>query len=615
MPILRFPSTTLGLTVPKRSSRLTDTVLPMPFRRASAKVDPHVAGLLLLVFVLGIFDMQCGDIWWHLRTGQLIWRGGEVPRTDWFSYANPDAPWIDLHWGFQLAVAGLWALGGTPALILAKAIVGAMTIAVCLTVGQRRWPQWHGVACWLAPALLFSTRYLVRPEVVSLFLLAATLAVIYHGRRGRGLVWMLPLIQLLWVNVQVLFVLQYIVLACFWVDRLIRRWWRWGMARGERDQPLAWRTWLVATAATALVSLANPYGIRGAILPWTLAGRIMGAGREFFHQFSDESRGMDVILRDVGLGALVGNAPALLFLLVFFGGAASFILLAGRRRLDLYRLFVFAAFAYLTYRMVRNSVPFALVAGMVIRLNVGELVDEAAFSGGQGGSVPVAAKRPRVAFLLGGFLALLILLLPSGLIPKTDRWGWPRKLGLGQTGWYGHEAAEFLAQAGMPDYIYAMHEGQAAVCIYHLAPEKRVFADGRLEVHTIETLARYRQILEQLTRGDPRAEENLTRDIPPGPDGRREMPALVFDNRTLLDYSLQQPGLLHSLLAGGRWRCVFCDTKETELAEDPTRLLDGATVFLDLERAVQLGLPAADVRRLLWLTDLGPATLREGPVR
>ena len=144
----------------------------------------------------------------------------------------------------------------------------------------------------------------------------------------------------------------------------------------------------------------------------------------------------------------------------------------------------------------------------------------------------------------------------------------------------------------MPDYVYAQHGGQAAVCIYHLAPEKRVFADGRLELNTRETLTRYYAIAHQLAKDNPEAISNLTRDIRPGPDGHRQLPALLFDNNFLL----KQRGLLQALLTSGRWRCVFSDLPTLEeLAMDPSLLTNGATVFLAEERAKQLKLKAIPI--------------------
>src|SRR5437763_573731 len=56
-----------------------------------------LAAFLLLVFLVGCVEIEDGDIWWHLRTGQLMLERGEIPHTDWFTYTNPDSPWIDLH--------------------------------------------------------------------------------------------------------------------------------------------------------------------------------------------------------------------------------------------------------------------------------------------------------------------------------------------------------------------------------------------------------------------------------------------------------------------------------------------------------------------------------------
>ena len=125
-------------------------------RRSIRQADAHsvgglqdrlwIAALLLLVFLLGCFEMGNGDIWWHLRTGQLIWERGEVPRHDWYTYTNPEAEWIDVHWGFQLAAAGLWELGGTAALIVAKSAVGVATIGTNPS-GKPSESGWHRYWC------------------------------------------------------------------------------------------------------------------------------------------------------------------------------------------------------------------------------------------------------------------------------------------------------------------------------------------------------------------------------------------------------------------------------------------------------------------------------------
>jgi hypothetical protein len=355
---------------------------------------------------------------------------------------------------------------------------------------------------------------------------------------------------------------------------------------------------------TLAASLANPYGIRGALSPWSLWQLTRGASRELCLKFSSELRGLDIIFAEHGVMEALSSIPVFLTLLVFAGGLLTFVLLAVRHRFPVYRLLLFAVFAYLTWRMVRNGVAFALVAGVVIRINVcelGELTQRASDACKQG----PRRESPLVVGMVGGCLLLLIVTLPWGVIPTTSLHQWPRKWGLGEASWYGHAAARFLQRPGMPDYVYAVHEGQAGVCIYHLGPKKRVFADARVHVHTPETLSRCLAIQRQLAAGDPRAEENLTGGIPPRQDGRRRLPALLFDNETLLSDSFHPPRLLHTLLGGNRWRCVFCDTKQEGLRDDPRLILDGTTVFLPEDLAQALGLPPADPSLLLRVTEMG----------
>ena len=56
-------------------------------------------------------------------------------------------------------------------------------------------------------------------------------------------------------------------------------------------------------------------------------------------------------------------------------------------------------------------------------------------------------------------------------------------------------ASRDLQQEGMPERVYAMHLGHAALYMYECGPERKVFADPRLEVNTQETLAHYLEIV------------------------------------------------------------------------------------------------------------------------
>jgi hypothetical protein len=527
------------------------------------------AAFLLLVFLVGCVQIEDPDIWWHLRTGQLIWQRGHVPRTDWYTYTNPESPWIDLHWGFQLIAAALWAVGGAPALVVAKSLLAVATFAVAMFASRRNWPAWQNVACWLPSLLIFSGRNQVRPEMFSLLFLAAEAAILIHARTRPRLVWLLPIIQVLWINVHGLYVLGLVLWVCFVVGEIVRS--RFEPRDDGTERPLTWavaRRWLMITAILLAAALANPYFLDGALFPLTLLTRIEGPDHAFYSQFSGEFRGIREFIAASGVTGLFQNLTTLSLVVLFGLTWFSFVPRALVGRFDFYRLLSFLAFSWLALQANRNTVLFGLVSGIVLRANLGEWLE-------------ARRERPR-RFAIGevvtaAILGILIIGVPFDLLSVIRPAEIPRLFGVGEIPRaFPHEAAEFLGREGMPRRCFALDEGAAAVYIFHNAPQRFVFADARLEVNTRETLERYLAIEQQLMAGDPEVFGRLTQDIPPDADGKAEVPAVLISLRYLASNPKLQQGLAHLK----HFRRVYVDNV--------------AVVFIEESQADALGLLAVD---------------------
>ena len=74
------------------------------------------------------------------------------------------------------------------------------------------------------------------------------------------------MVQVAWVNSQGLFVLGPVILGFGLIDAALR----FGIFAPERRR--WWKLILVASLATGLACLVNPYGIKGALYPIELAG-------------------------------------------------------------------------------------------------------------------------------------------------------------------------------------------------------------------------------------------------------------------------------------------------------------------------------------------------------
>jgi tetratricopeptide (TPR) repeat protein len=286
-------------------------LLPLSARSVSIGAKSGVCrlidgALIVLVvaatFLLGCQELFDSDVWWHVRAGQWIWANGRVPALDPFTFASADRPWIDLHWLFQLMLAGAHRLGGVAGMILLASSICAKVILVGLTARDRRWPMAVIVACWLPALGAMSARFDPRPEIISLLATAVFLAVLFRTDRTPALAWSLPLVQVIWVNSHGLFVLGPIILGAFLIDQIagaIRR----RRTRANTANSPGRRWWLhVGGAALAVVAacLVNPYGWRGAIFPFELFPKITAWGGSY-KSYVDEFMDLRTFVQTVGL--------------------------------------------------------------------------------------------------------------------------------------------------------------------------------------------------------------------------------------------------------------------------------------------------------------------------
>ncbi|HVJ82174.1 MAG TPA: hypothetical protein VNC50_13995, partial [Planctomycetia bacterium] len=445
---------------------------------------PRIA-LVCLAFLLGCFEVSDYDIWWHLRTGELIPQNG-VPQKDWYTFKSEDEAWIDVHWGFQVIAAGLHSAFGAPGLVLLKAALGAIAVGVALSAYRNRWPVGVHVAVWLPAIFLMSARFYERPEMFTLVFTAIYLAILFRAEERPRLLWLLPLAQAAWANVQGLFVFGPILLAMYWVE---------AVARESKVQGL-FRHLMPVTLLVFAACLVSPYGVKNALLVWQIS---QTATSSAYRNTIAELKSVPALVEE---GAYFNPYVWLLGSLMVMGTVS--ILCAWRTvlgELRFFRVLPFAAFSYLGLQAVRNGNHFALVAGATCAWNFGSL----RWNGG-------STRRNSL-----GWLAAIGV---CGWLVFTERWHLvaspQRKLGFGERSlYYAHDAMKLAGMPGMPRRAYIVHSGHSATYIYaNYSPgaDRKVFNDARLEVHSLRTYNLYLEIQGLLKRGDPKAGILLAQD-------------------------------------------------------------------------------------------------------
>ncbi len=397
-----------------------------------------VALVLVFAFLVASFAVHNGDFFRQLATGRFLaegkatwgidcWLGrrpAQLPAgdqyafgSDPFTWGSGDAYWVNHSWLFGLLVYGVYRIPdvGEAAVVVLKALLVTALAAVLLGVGRRRGrPLWVPAACTGLAVLALSPRLTLGPSCFSYLFLGLTLWLLRHPRQvrarqaasaGHRSFWLLPLLFLLWVNLDAYFLLGPILVAFYLVGEALRTRLVANAAGPDQPGPGELRTLSIALVVAVAACLVNPFGAYAFALPEGLglspgaaALRDSQAGGYFLSPL-----GTTYLQPRYGL-SVAGMAYFPLLLL----GAASFVLLAVRHgppTLIGWRLFVWLPLAVLSLASYRCIGFFAVVAGPVTALNLLDGV------GADAAGLSPAGRR----WALGGRAATLLLVLAAVL--------------------------------------------------------------------------------------------------------------------------------------------------------------------------------------------------------
>jgi hypothetical protein len=165
----------------------------------------------VLVFGLGARLRIDTDVWWHLRSGAYLFDHGFI-RSDPFSFTKAGESWIDHSWAAQAVWYALWRVGGYGAL---EVLTGVLALLGSVLV-YRMCPGGTYLRCAATglAAVTASIFWTPRPQMVTYALSAVVLYVLFLERRRRvDVMWLLPLVMLLWANAHAGFALGLLLIA------------------------------------------------------------------------------------------------------------------------------------------------------------------------------------------------------------------------------------------------------------------------------------------------------------------------------------------------------------------------------------------------------------------
>ncbi len=223
---------------------------------------PSIADVVFLVILATLLLRPEGtgllgdaDTGWHIRNGEQILATHVVPLTDSFSYTRGGQPWFAWEWLFDVLVAGIHHVAGLNGVsLLAVLLVSGMFALMFRLLRRRSRNLLVAVGLTMLAAAASQVHLLARPHVFTWLFTLLFVEVLFRFRETGGrVIWWLPALMLLWVNLHGGFLLGLVLIAMFAAESA------WIALRGAKD----WRelgTLVAVGAASGVATFLTPYG-------------------------------------------------------------------------------------------------------------------------------------------------------------------------------------------------------------------------------------------------------------------------------------------------------------------------------------------------------------------
>ena len=411
-----------------------------------------------------------GDTGWHIRTGEWILANGRVPQHDIFSYTKEGAPWFAWEWLWDVLFARLHQWGGLAAVVLGSLLVLCFASALLYRLVRRHCS--NDLLAFVITAMAAagsSPHWLARPHLFTLLFVVLFLHILERVQEGRTrLLWLLPALTVLWVNLHGGFFVGIFLLGCYAGGRIFA--WLVDPDRAAAQHALRdARPYVYAASGCLAASFLNPYSYHLHLHIWNyLRDPFLFKHVQEFQPTSFQHPGAYYY------------GPVLLL------GVLAAAWSARERRFE--QTLLLSAWIWLGLYAVRN-VPIAMLvcAPAVARmldswlswLKQAQLADwwnRAAAAFQELSAEFAALDRPwrlhlasAVAFLAAAFLHFLPA-PPEKFIARYD----PKR--------YPEKALTALGEPAQAGRIFT-HDEWGDYLIYKLYPRLRVFVDGRSDMY------------------------------------------------------------------------------------------------------------------------------------
>lgn len=394
-------------------------------------------GLLFLTFSFFLahkINLVTADLGRHLKNGEFLFQNPKVLFRNFYSYTHPDFPTFNHHWASGLVFWEIFRLGGFPALSFFNLLLNLATFFIFFFLAYKS--SGIGLAVFVSLPLipLLAERTEIRPEIFSYFFAGLFFLLLSFQKY----LWLLPMLQIFWVNLHIYFFLGPLLLAIFLLSKKSRS---------------SFLIFLLTLAAC----FVSPFGLKGVLSPLTIF--------ENYGYRLAENQPVWFIEK------LIQNPNFLIFKIDFLFLFASFIFAFRKtKKFLLPHLFLALFFSLLAWRAIRNFTIFALFSLPIIASNLQKILPKKSL------------VNQTLILISASFLILAFPLIVSGRLPSFFPYWHELGFGLEKN---NSQPAEFFKKEKIQGPIFNNYD-IGSYLIYHLFPFQKVFVDNRPEAYPKE---------------------------------------------------------------------------------------------------------------------------------
>ncbi|MFH1255587.1 MAG: hypothetical protein V1667_03930 [bacterium] len=289
-------------------------------------------------------DFSSIDLGRHLKNGQTVWSNPDVLYKNFYSYAEPDFPFINHHW---LSGAIFWLfylIGGFKFLTALNIIIGISAVFIIFKLTAKKSDFVLASILILPAILLLSERVDIRPEMFSYLFIAISYYLVEDLRAngyGKKLIWLAPMF-LIWANLHIYFFIGLFLASLAMLEQLILK---------TKDA----KNFFYITLSSWAACLLTPNFIKGLLYPFNIL-------KKYGYEIAENKS--PFYMQNLTVNYNIEIFKILLVLL-----AASFAVRLVKRKIDFYDLAVALFFSALACLYIRNLPLFGLMVLPIVARN------------------------------------------------------------------------------------------------------------------------------------------------------------------------------------------------------------------------------------------------------